>query len=232
MPDLLAVGEEWFESKRSAYASIDALYHPKDEPGITYPCAVTLVVGKWDMIDTQQQIVRIESKDFYVSVKDYAPSPKAGDHITYAENGIEKSYEVTIPRGRDQCWNWANRSETLRKVHTFLRAGPVPDTSALLVRAAGVSAAPFITDAEIKSSLTIDMATSRRMGRTLAPSAQYIYIVMPESFGVPSITVNGLAVTAWETTVRSIQFDGQAPRAYRVLRSTYSVTAFVRIEVA
>jgi hypothetical protein len=229
---MLAVGEEWFERQRTAHASIDALYHPKDEPGITYPCAVTLVVGKWDMIDTQQQIVRIESKDFFVSVKDYAPSPKAGDRITYVEQGSDQAYEVTIPRGRDQCWSWANRSETLRKVHTFLRAGSTTDTSALLVRAVGVSSAAAITDAEIRSTLTIDMATSRRLARTVSPSAEYIYIVIPESFGVPAITANGLPVTAWETTVRSIVFDGQASRAYRVLRSTYAVTASVRLEVA
>ena len=122
---MLAAGELWFERQRRAHASIEALYHPKDQPGMTYPCAVTLVVGKWDMIDTAQQIVRIESKDFLVAVEDYATSPRPGDRITYTERGIGQTYEVTIPRGRDQCWGWANRSETLRKVHTFRRAEPI-----------------------------------------------------------------------------------------------------------
>lgn len=226
---MLAKGEAWFEKLRRSHASIEALYHPKDEPGITYPCAVTLVVGKWDMIDTQQQIVRIESKDFYVAIEDYAPSPKAGDRITYAERGVDQTYEVTIPRGRDQCWNWADRSERLRKVHTFRRADP---SAALLARAVGVFAGVAITDAEIVSELTIDSATSRRLSRSVSPASQYIYIVLPESFGEPAIRINGFPVTAWASLTRTIAFNGQSPRTYRVLRSGYAVTGVVQLEVS
>lgn len=225
---MLAAGEVWFEQQRRAHGSVAALYHPKDEPGVTYPCAVTLVVGKWDMIDTQQQIVRIESKDFFVSVADYAPSPKAGDRITYVERGVDHAYEVTIPRGRDQCWGWADRSERLRKVHTFRRADPA---AALLVRAVGVFAGVAITDAEIVSALALDSATSRRLSRSVSPASQYIYIVLPESFGEPTIRINGFPVTAWASLTRTIAFNGQSPRPYRVLRSSYAVTGVVQLEV-
>jgi hypothetical protein len=227
--DMIAAGEAWFEEKRRAHASVEAQYHPELEPGVSYPCQVTLVVGKWDVIDASQQIVRIESKDFFVSTADYPAAPQSGDQITYREHDVEQVYEVTVPRGREQCWGWANRAETLRRVHTFHRADP---PSSLLARAIGVHTTVSITDDEIRSDLSIDTSSSRRLSKAVSPIGQYIYIVLPDSFGAPIITTNGLLTTAWEKTTRSITFDGQLARSYSIYRSTYPVAGTVIVGVS
>lgn len=107
----------------------------------------------------------------------------------------------------------------------------MPNVS-LLVRAAGVSSAASITDAQIKSQLTLDLGQNRVIARQLVAASQYLYVVLPDSFGEPVIKANGFLSSAWELTTRSITFDGQAARAYRIYRSTYAVTGTVLVEVA
>jgi hypothetical protein len=63
-------------------------------------------------------------------------------------------------------------------------------------------------------------------------SSGYVYVVLPDSFGDPAISVNGLPTTAWSLTTRSITFSGQSARSYRIYRSTYPVTGSVLVEVA
>jgi hypothetical protein len=78
----------------------------------------------------------------------------------------------------------------------------------------------------------VDLATNRALTRTLTPSAAYVYIVLPTSYGSPTLKVNGIVSTAWETTQRSITFTGQAARSYTIYRSTYAVTGTLNLEVA
>lgn len=124
MGDMIAEGEAMFEETRRLHMSIDALYWPVDEPEVSYEIKATLVVGKWDMIDAAQQIIRIETKDFFVSTADYPNEPKRRDRITYMAGEEERVFEVTLPKGRDKEWAWASRSENLRRVHTIRRALP------------------------------------------------------------------------------------------------------------
>lgn len=225
---MIAEGEAMFEEDRRAFMSIPGTYYPRDSV-TTYPCQITLVVGKWDVIDATGQIVRVETKDVFVATADYAGEPRRGDRIETEVAGETHVYEVTLPRGREREWTWANRTETLRRIHTLRLATPSTMT---LARAIGEHSNPSITDVEIKADLTIDSASTRRLSKAVSPIGQYIYIVLPDSFGTPVITTNGLLTTAWEKTTRSITFDGQLARSYSIYRSTYPVAGTVIVGVS
>jgi hypothetical protein len=121
--DLIAEGEAFFEEQRRLHMSIDAEYWPKDS-FVAFPVKATLVVGKWDMMDAANQIIRIETKDFFISTADYPAVPQRGDRIVYEVGIEERVFEVTLPKGRDKEWAWASRSENLRRIHTVRRALP------------------------------------------------------------------------------------------------------------
>jgi hypothetical protein len=225
--DLIAQGEAWFEAQRRAHASVEVEYQPV--VGLPRQCMATLIVGRWDTIDNSGAVVRHETKDFFVSVSDLQQDPARGDRIVVGG----QTYTVTIPQGSSQTWRWANRSQSLRRIHTMPTAGATATANAtLLVRAVGASTAAAITDQQIVAQLALDLGTTRAIERNVVAAAAYLYVVLPVSFGDPLIDVNGLRVTAWEVTERSITFAGQTARPYRVLRSTYPVSGTVRVEVS
>jgi len=229
--DMLALGEAWFESQRREHLAVTVNYQP--QVGLARDCKATLITGRWDAVDSAGQIVRVETRDFFIHADELAQDPQRGDLVVMVENGVTRTYRVSIPDGSRQAWRWSDRSERLRRIHTMALAGAsaVPNVS-LLVRAAGVSSAASITDAQIKSQLTLDLGQNRVIARQLVAASQYLYVVLPDSFGEPVIKANGFLSSAWELATRSITFDGQAARAYRIYRSTYAVTGTVLVEVA
>lgn len=227
MADLIAQGEAWFEAQRRAHASVAVSYQPA--VGLPRQCQATLLVGRWESVDNSGAVVRFETRDFLVSTADLQQDPARGDRIVVGE----QTYTVTIPPGADQAWRWASRSNSLRRIHTMPTAGASAVAGhTLLVRAVGASAAAAITDQQIAAQLALDLGTSRAVERNVVAAQQYVYVVLPVSFGEPLIDINGLRVTAWETAERSITFPGQPARAYRVIRSTYPVTGTIRVEVS
>jgi hypothetical protein len=115
--DLIARGESWFEEQRRAHLSIDVEYRPRGS-FVPATCRATLVVGRWDTIDKAGNIVRYETKDFFIPLEDYAADPQRGDRIVVDEGAGEEVYEVTIPEGKPQAWAWADRRQRVRRVHT------------------------------------------------------------------------------------------------------------------
>lgn len=231
MQDLLAKGEAWFEGQRRAHLAVLVNYQPA--VGLARDCRATLITGKWESVDTAGNIVRMETRDFFIHRDELTQDPQRGDLVVVAENGIQKTYRVTIVDGMKQAWSWSDRSETVRRIHTMAVAGTAATPNVtLLVRGVGVSTAAAITDAQIKSQLTIDLGQNRTLQKQLVAASAYVYVVLPDSFGEPTFRVNGFMSTAWELTTRSITFDGQASRAYRIYRSTYSVTGTVLLEVS
>lgn len=117
MQDLMAKAEAWFEGQRRTHLAIDVEYQPRGTFA-PLPCRATLVVGRWDTIDKAGNLVRYETKDFFISADDYAADPARGDRILVDESGVVEVYEVTIPDGRPQAWAWADRRQRVRRVHT------------------------------------------------------------------------------------------------------------------
>lgn len=230
MQDMIAIGEAWFEQQRRQHLAVTADYTPT--VGIPRTVRATAVIGRWESMDAAGQILRTETRDFFVHVDDLSQDPKKGDRLLLTENGVSVTYEVMIPSGAQHHWQWADRRQTIRRIHTMVVAETAGTAGTLLVRAIGSSTAAAITDEQIVSQLALDLSTGRAMSRTVTAAAAYVYVVLPDSFGTPAFSINGLPVTAWALTTRSITFDGQAARSYRVYRSTYPVTGTLLVEVA
>lgn len=232
MQDMLAKAENWFEQQRREHLAVEVQYRPT---GSLLPrtCRATLVVGRWEAVDSSGQLVRMEALDFFIHRDELPGDPKKGDRIAVNEQGVEQLYEVAILGGASHPWSWADRSQKIRRIRTMAVAGTsaVPNET-LLVRAVGSSTAAAITDAQIKSALSLDMAQSRAIEKTVAATSAYLYVVLPVSFGEPVLKVNGFLTTAWELTLRNIAFDGQASRPYRIYRSTYPITGTAVVEVS
>lgn len=231
MQDLLKQAEAWFEGQRRDHLAVAVQYQPK--VGLQRSCRATLVVGRWEAIDKAGNVVRVETRDFMIHVDDLRQDPARGDRVIVTENGSQTTYEVCVPNGSQNAWRWADRSETLRRIHTMAVSGTTATPNdTLLVRAIGVSTAASITDQQIVSQLTLDMGTGRTFSRTVDAAAAYVYVVLPASFGTPVIRLNGFVSSALELTTRSVTFSGQAARSYNIYRSTYPITGTVVVEVA
>lgn len=231
MQDMIAAGEAWFEQQRRQHLAVNVEYRPR---GALLPrtCRATLVVGKWESLDSAGQIVRMETRDFLIHTDDLPSEPKRGDKIAVASEGSEQIYEVAIPDGAQAAWRWADRQQRVRRIHTMATTSSAPASPSLyLVVAVGASPDEAITDLAIKSQFSASMQASRAIARQVVADQDFIYVVLPTSFGQPSIAVGGLTVTAWNTTVRNIVFDGQASRSYTIYRSLYPVTGNVSIKV-
>jgi hypothetical protein len=227
MQDMIAIGETWFRSQRREHLATEVSYQPT--VGLTRTVRATVVVGQWESVDSSGQILRTETRDFLVDTTDLAQDPKKGDRIVYGD----VTYEVMVPPGAQHHWRWSDRNETLRRIHTMVVSGAAASANdTLLVRAVGASTAAAITDEQIVAQLTLDLGTGRSISQQVTAAAAYLYIVLPDSFGTPMVSVNGFRVTAFQATSRSITFSGQTARAYTIYRSTYPVTGSVLVEVA
>ncbi len=90
----------------------------------------------------------------------------------------------------------------------------------------GVNANSSIGAGDIVS-LNSAFQSTRVLSVTLTPAAQYIYVVLPTSFGTPTFNVNGLLNTAWVQT--PITFDSDT---YTIFRSLNLLTGTYQIAVS
>ncbi len=230
--DLIAKGEAWFEEQRRRHLAVTVEYRPANAL-LPRTCRATLVVGRWESISGTGQVVRMETRDFYIHTDELPQDPKRGDKIAVNETGVERIYDVAIPDGAKAPWAWADRQQKTRRIHTMATTATPSQPAILLVRCFGASPEADITDAQIKSQLTVEMVATPALSKQVIASSSYIYVVIPTSFVSPSLTfrINGFVSTAWERTDRAMVFDGQASRSYAIFRSTYAVSGSVLLEV-
>lgn len=114
MQDLIGKGAAWFRSVARDHLSVLVQYRavgslvPREVPAM-------ITTTRHESLDNAGQLVRIESRDFFINTDDYSRVPAKGDRI-YAEG---KVYEVFSPFGGNS-WVWADRQQKIRKVHTQL----------------------------------------------------------------------------------------------------------------
>ena len=226
---MLRTGAAWLTDRLAESAAVSCTY----VRGATEtPIIATVGRSTFDAANQSGVIEQWESRDYIVKVGTlpYA-EPARGDRIVETFGGVTTTYEVSTPRGVPLV-HPADAFRSAIRIHTIAmsNAGFTPGT--LLVRAVGAFAGATITDQQIVASLTLDQATSRVLSRSVSPSAAYVYVVLPVSFGTPVLKVNGIVSTAWETTTRSITFSGQAARSYIIYRSTYAISGTLLVEVA
>ncbi len=96
----------------------------------------------------------------------------------------------------------------------------------------GVSATvpASISDGQI-IAMTGSFATSRAISFSASPSAQYIYVAYPASFGAATFTVNGLPNTDWTLTTRNFVNASGATVSYRIYNSNNLLTGTYAVVV-
>jgi hypothetical protein len=84
------------------------------------PVKATPGMTRWEGMDTAGQVVRLETKAWFIAVDEFRDVPKVGDKIIVTENGRRNVYGVIKPSLSDNCWNWSDRNQTLRRIHCHL----------------------------------------------------------------------------------------------------------------
>lgn len=95
----------------------------------------------------------------------------------------------------------------------------------------GTSATATPDTGLIDALASTEFATSRAQSRTMSPSAEYLYFAWPASFGTPTFTVNGLAVTGWVQTTISYTNPSGDTTSFDVWRSPYPISGTFAVVV-
>ena len=173
-----------------------------------------------------------ESRDFIVAVSDLPfGEPQRHDKIVEQLNGISVVYDVTSPRGVP-LFHYGDAFRQTVRIHTIATEEAATIPSTMRLRYWGAYSGESITNAQIAQLLSSDLGGSRAQSRVITANTEYIYFVLPTSFGSPTFAVSGLTSSAWELTQREIAFSGQAAASYSIFRSAYRITGTVSISVA
>lgn len=120
MQDLIAKGVDWFEAQRKAHLAVNVVYLPAGS-NTTYTVPATIGGSRWDLVDSAGQMVRFDTRDYFIAAADYATAPRRGDRITEPmPDGTTKTYEVISPGGAASPWTWGDRGHRVRRIHTQL----------------------------------------------------------------------------------------------------------------
>jgi hypothetical protein len=227
--DLLQTGAAWLANRLADSAASLCTYHR----GNSY-AQVRATVGS-STFEAQSQSGVIEtwqSRDFIIKTSSL-PFGEPARHDTVVEtiDGVDLTYEVTSPSGMP-VFRYADPYRNCVRVHTIATDKSSAVLPTLKQRYWGVSALTSVTNQQIVDLFSSDLAGNNGQSRTLSPSGQHLYFVLPASFGAASFTVNGLFTSAWETTTRSITFPSQSAASYTIYRSTYAITGNAKVVVS
>jgi hypothetical protein len=118
MQDLIAKGTTWFEEQRKLHMAVNVEYRAI---GSLIPSVVPATIGgsRFEAADAAGQIIRYETRDYFIGVSDWPNAPVRGDRITEADaSGVKRVYEVALPAGAGNPWQWGDRSQRVRRIHT------------------------------------------------------------------------------------------------------------------
>lgn len=118
MADMIAAGSAWFDQVRRQHLSVSVSYAAVGSL-VPRTCLATIADGRWDTIDAAGQMVRMETRDFFINTDDLPADPKVGDRVTLIEGGATQTYMVSVPGGGQQAWRWADRRHKVRRIHTL-----------------------------------------------------------------------------------------------------------------
>ena len=208
MQDLIAIGETWFGSQRREHLATEVSYQPTI--GTTRTVRATVVVGRWESIDSAGQMLRTDTQDFFVDTTDLAQDPKKGDKIV--AGGF--TYEVMVPPGAEHHWRWSDRNKTLRRIHTMVTDGPATRTPAVPGPPTAVASA-----SGSRVSWTAPVVTGE-----YAVTSYRIYVgdVLQETVAAPSTTSAGTWPGGTVVRVSAVNAIGEGAKS-----STATITPTV-----
>ena len=108
---MLEEAAAWLNSQREECLSIPVQYQFRSGGSVE----LTATVGR-TLFRTEDQYgvtIRIESRDFLVSVDQMPREPQRGDRITHAG----RVYEVLAPAS-EPVWRWSGPQHVTRRIHT------------------------------------------------------------------------------------------------------------------
>lgn len=118
MQDLIAKGVTWFEEQRKLHMAVNVSYRGV---GTLVAATVPATIGgsRFEAADAAGQIIRYETRDYFIAVSDWPDAPVRGDRITETDaGGVNRVYEVALPAGAGNPWQWGDRSQRVRRIHT------------------------------------------------------------------------------------------------------------------
>ena len=108
---LLEEAASWLNTRREECLSVPIQYQFRSGGS----AELTATVGRtlFRAEDQYGVTIRVESRDFLVSVETLPREPQRGDRITY--DG--RIYEVLAPNG-EPVWRWSGPQHVTRRIHT------------------------------------------------------------------------------------------------------------------
>jgi hypothetical protein len=120
MQDMIAKGAAWFDQQRKEHLSVMVDYQ---STGTMFTKQVHATIGmtRWDSVDAAGQMVRFETRDYFVNTEELRDNPRRGDKVhETASDGTRRTYEVMVPGGANNPWVWADRGQRIRRIFTQL----------------------------------------------------------------------------------------------------------------
>jgi hypothetical protein len=118
--DMIAEAAEDLEDTLREFASVNVGYRAAGSSHIDIVPA-TIGHSAHEALTGDGIVIRFETRDYSISLKDYAAVPKKGDRILETDAaGVRREYEVCVPIGRQACWQWADSFQRRRRIHTQL----------------------------------------------------------------------------------------------------------------
>jgi len=206
MQDMIAIGEAWFEQQRRQHLAVNVEYRPT--VGAARTVKATVVVGRWEQLDAAGQVLRTETRDWFVHRSELAQDPKKGDRIVTTDGGYEVLYEVTVPGGAQNHWQWADRNHNLRRIHTMVVQGALDRRPSAPGAPTGVAATHLNPATWVASTTT--------GGSPVTAYRVYVNGDLAETVAAPSTTTVG----GWSATsvvqVAAVNAVGEGPKSAAV----------------
>jgi hypothetical protein len=117
MRDMIAAGAAWLDGQRREHMAVPVTYRPAAGLfAVTVPATIGL--SRYETVDAAGQLLRYESRDYFISTADMQAEPRRGDVITELVDGNAQTYLVAGPPGGGNVWSWADRGQRVRRIHT------------------------------------------------------------------------------------------------------------------
>lgn len=118
--DMIAEAADDLDEMLREHASAPVGYR-KDGSAQAIPVPATIGHSTFEALNADGMVIRFETRDFHVSVKDFADVPRKGDRVLETtKDGRRLEYQVCVPMGRQSCWEWADSFHLRRKIFTQL----------------------------------------------------------------------------------------------------------------
>ncbi len=104
--NMLQQAAQWIEQQRQTHLAIPIIYNG-------YSINATIGKTLFRAENEYGVTIRVESKDFLISVNDLENPPEKGDTIIYDNH----RYEVLAPNG-ERHWRWCGSEHLTYRIHT------------------------------------------------------------------------------------------------------------------